>query len=359
MTRSKATTKRKVTVLLGDPRLPDASKHEARFNAEDVANVARMTAAIESLGRYEVATFSDHATLMDRLRADPPEFVLNFCDTGLRNDAALEWHVACYMEMLRIPYSGAGPAAMAICYDKGVVRAVAAGMGVPVPAEEYFDDPAEAVVRRFPALIKPNHGDGSVGITKDAVVRNEAEARRYLDFFADTLPGRAALVQQYLPGPEYGVGVIGNPETGLRVLPVLEVDFGALPQGLAPILSFESKAMPGSPYWTDIKFHRARLDDRTAARLGKIACALFKRLGLRDYGRFDYRTAADGEIKLMEVNPNPAWAWDGKLAMMAGFAGLSYAEMLGLVIEAAQARLGLAPVSHQIARDRLIPVAAE
>jgi D-alanine-D-alanine ligase len=359
MARRDATAKRKITVLLGDPRLPDASKHETRFNAEDVANVGKMAAAIESLGRYQVATLSDHGTLMERLRTDPPEFVLNFCDTGFRNVATLEWHLASYLEMLDIPYSGAGPAAMAICYDKGLVRAIAAGMGVPVPEEEYFQSASAAAVRRFPALIKPNHGDGSVGITKDAVVRSPAEARRYLDFFARTLPGWAVLVQEYLPGPEYGIGVIGNPETGLRVLPPLEVDFGGLPAGLAPILAFESKAVPGSPYWTDIKFHPARLDAATATRLGDIACRLFERLGLRDYGRFDFRTGADGEIKLMEVNPNPAWAWDGKLAMMAGFAGLSYADMLGLILEAALVRVGLAPASHQIARDHLVPIAAE
>jgi D-alanine-D-alanine ligase len=331
--------KRKITVLLGDPGLPDASKHEARYNAEDVANVGKMTAAIESVG-YEVATLCDHATIMERLAAERPEFVLNFCDTGFRNVATLEWHLACYLEMLGIPYSGAGPAAMAICYDKGLVRAVAAGEGIAVPAEAYFDSPAEAAVGRFPALIKPNRADGSVGITKDAVVRDAAAARRYLDFLANELPGRAVLVQEYLPGPEYGIGVIGNPATGLRVLPPLEVDFSGLPAGLAPILSFESKAVPDSPYWTDIKFRAAKLDAATEARLGDIARRLFKRLELRDYGRFDFRAGADGEIKLMEVNPNPAWAWDGKLAMMAGFAGLSYAGMLGLILEAALTRVG-------------------
>ena len=340
-TRAGTAAKQIVTVLLGDPRLPDASKHEASYNAEDIANVGKMTAAIESLGGYTVATLSDHATVMETLRRDPPEFVLNLCDTGFRNNATLEWHLACYLEMLGIPYSGAGPAAMAICYDKGLVRALAAAHGIAVPDEAYFATPAEAVVGRFPALIKPNHGDGSVGITKDAVVRNADEARRYLDFFAGTLPGRSVLVQEYLPGPEYGVGVIGNPETGLRVLPPLAVDFSGLPAGLAPILSFESKAVPDSPYWTDIKFHAAKLDPGTAARLGDIACRLFARLGLRDYGRFDFRTDAKGTIKLMEVNPNPAWAWDGKLAMMAGFAGLSYAAMLGLILEAALRRVGL------------------
>ena len=63
----------------------------------------------------------------------------------------------------------------------------------------------------YPALIKPNQGDGSVGITKDAVVRSAAEAERYVAWLRRELPGRALLLQEYLPGPEYGVGLIGNP----------------------------------------------------------------------------------------------------------------------------------------------------
>ena len=66
---------------------------------------------------------------------------------------------------------------------------------------------------------------------------------------------------------------------------------------------------------------------------------LFKRFGLRDYARFDFRVGSDGTPKLMEVNPNPAWANDGKLAFMAGFAGISYGEMLHNILQAAIARL--------------------
>ena len=59
----------------------------------------------------------------------------------------------------------------------------------------------------------------------------------------------------------------------------------------------------------------------------------------RDYARFDFRTDADGEIKLLEVNPNPGWCWDGKLNFMATFAGLRYAELLELILDAAQERI--------------------
>jgi D-alanine-D-alanine ligase len=66
---------------------------------------------------------------------------------------------------------------------------------------------------------------------------------------------------------------------------------------------------------------------------------LFERLGCRDYARFDFRADAAGEVKLLEVNPNPGWCWDGKLNLMAEMAGLRYSDMLRLILEAAQERV--------------------
>ena len=63
---------------------------------------------------------------------------------------------------------------------------------------------------------------------------------------------------------------------------------------------------------------------------------MFARLECRDYAHFDFRAAADGEIKLLEVNPNPGWSWDGNLNPMASFAGISYPELPGNIIGTAQ-----------------------
>jgi D-alanine-D-alanine ligase len=147
------------------------------------------------------------------------------------------------------------------------------------------------------------------------------------------------LFQEYLPGPEYGVGLIGNPDDELTALPPLEVDFSQLPRGLNPILSYESKAMPDSPYWTDIKFKQATIEEPIQETMIANAKKLFRRLSIQDYGRFDFRLAADGIVKLMEVNPNPAWANDGKLAFMASFANIDYHTMLHMILDAAIARV--------------------
>lgn len=332
---------RRIAVITGDHTLPDPTKRGGRYHQEDARTHQAMVAAFEGLEGYDFVFWSEHERLFELLRDTPPDLVVNFCDTGFGNVPTRELNLPAYLELLGIPYTGAPPAAMVICYDKAIVRLVAQAHGVPVPREAYIaaDMPLDALPDIYPALIKPNTADGSVGITKDAVVHTPRAARRYLEWLRATLPGRDALMQEYLPGAEYGFGLIGNPETELRVLPALEVDYSRLPAGLSPILSFESKAIPDSPYWTEITFKRAVLGAEAEARMASWTRLLFKRLGLCDYGRFDFRVAADGEAKLMEVNPNPAWANDAKLAFMAGFAGIEYRDMLRLVLEAAIARL--------------------
>jgi D-alanine-D-alanine ligase len=338
-------TFKKLAVVTGDHKAQDPTKKGAAYGPEDLKAHDAMVAALQSLGRFEITVCNDHSRLFEQLGAEHPDLVVNFCDTGVFNRPSRELNLPAWLELHDIPYTGATPQAMVICFDKQIVRLVAEALQIEVPGERFLPAgaPRDTLPVFYPALLKPNAADGSVGITKDAVVHNEAEARAYLAFLDRELPGRDILWQEYLPGPEFGLGLIGNPdgtaEGGFTVLPPLEVDFSGLPQGANPILSFESKVDPESPYWTEIKFREAQLDPATLKRMEGAARLLFRRFGLQDYGRFDFRCAVDGRPKLMEVNPNPAWANDAKLAIMAGFAGLSYPQMLEMIVDAAIRRL--------------------
>jgi len=331
----------KVTVVLGDPRLPDAVKRNGQFNEEDIETTRRLKEALAELPGYEFRYLDNHASLVTEFRANPPQMVLNLCDEGFYNDAFMELHLPAILEMLRIPYTGAGPTCLGLCFNKSLVRAIAAGLDVPVPLETYYDpdDQAATLPSAFPALVKPNYGDSSIGIRQNAVAGSPEELWGYLEELRVELPGRSVLIQEFLTGPEYSVSIVGNPGLTFRNLPPLEVDYTGLDPGLPPILGYESKWIPDSPYWTQIKYHEARIDEEVRRRLFDYSNKLFERLDCRDYARFDFRTDADGEIKLLEVNPNPGWCWDGKLNFMATFGGLRYAELLELILEAAQERI--------------------
>ncbi|HUT62832.1 MAG TPA: methyltransferase domain-containing protein [Anaerolineae bacterium] len=330
-----------VTVLLGDPTLPDRVKVNGKFNKEDFDTIQRLKLALEELEDYTFTYLENHQNLLKSLIMNPPEFVFNLCDEGFRNEPFMELHISTVLEMLDIPYSGAGPACLGICYDKNLTRAVAESLEIPVPLESYLgpDDLAATIPATFPALVKPNFGDSSMGITKDAVVHDTMELMNYIEWIRKTFGKCSILVQEFLTGPEYSIGIIGNPGLTFKTLCPLEVDYSALDSQLPYILGYESKWHPDSPYWNQIAYKRASFDDDIYRQLIDYASMLFERLGCNDYARFDFRVDEHGTIKLLEVNPNPGWCWDGKLNIMAGFEGLRYADLLRMILEAAQERI--------------------
>ena len=216
-----------VTVLMGDPRLPDQVKRGGTFNPEDLETVRRLRTRCRSCRTTSSATSTTTARWSGIWRSCSTDLVFNLCDEGWNNDPFKELHVPALLEVLGIGYTGAGPAALAACYDKGLVRAVAQALDVPVPLESYVrpGDQGATLPSVFPALLKPNHGDSSQGITKDSVVTNEKALLDYLDRLRAEFPKRGVLVQEFLTGAEYSVQLIGNPDQGLRALPILEVDY--------------------------------------------------------------------------------------------------------------------------------------
>lgn len=331
-----------VTVLLGDPHLPDMVKRNGIFNAEDLETINILKKSLEDISQFRFKYVDTHTQLFQHLTDKSHRMVFNLCDEGFKNQATMELHVPALLELLGVPYTGAGPGCLWLCFNKSNVRAIAAQLDVDIPTETYFDsnDQTANLPSMFPALIKPNCGDSSIGITQQAVVNNAMELVCYLDHLRNVLPGVPLLIQEFLCGNEYSVGLIGNCDK-FEVLPILEVDYSELPEGLPQILSYESKWDPQSPYWTRIKYKEAVLEDEIHRKLIHFSSRLFERLECRDYARFDFRTDSEGKIKLLEVNPNPGWCWDGKLNLMAGFAGMQYKDLLAMILNSARERLGL------------------
>lgn len=326
-------------VLLGDPRLPDKVKKDGVFNAEDMVVIDRLKEALGSLEDYKFHYLDQHSSLINKLQTYRPGLVLNLCDEGFFNEATQEAHIAAFLEMLNVPYTGAGPGCLTLCYDKSIVAGIAQSLEVPVPAEIWIapSNLSVSIPLEFPTFIKPSRGDSSMGITQQALVWNAEQLVEYVGWLHESMPSVPVLIQEYLSGREFSVGLIGNGDD-LHALPILEVDYSQLPENLPKILGYESKWLPDSPYWNKVRYHEASLQEEEARTLIDNSILLFNRLGCRDYARFDFRAAPDGTIKLLEANPNPGWCWDGKLNMMAEWQGWSYAELLQNILQAARSR---------------------
>ena len=111
-----------------------------------------------------------------------------------------------------------------------------------------------------------------------------------------------------------------------------------MPKDLPKICGYEAKWLPDSPYMKHLRSIPADLSIDTTQAITRHSMKLFERLNCRDYCRFDWRLNAAGEPRLLEVNPNPGWCWDGHLAKMCAIGNLNYSEMLAAILEATQLR---------------------
>lgn len=334
-----------IAVIMGDPTLKDIIKPDAIFDSDDFDTIANLKSALSQLGQYKFSYLNNHKTLVSDLQKlqGKIDFVFNLCDEGFDNDAVKELHVPALLEVINLPYSGSNPQTLAYCYDKSLIRGIAAEIGVPV-ADAFMITADENLFELnipFPVIAKPNFGDSSFGITQKNVAYTVEELAnailRIRSQFGYTKP---ILVEEFLTGSELSVGIIGNIQN-YTVLPIIEEDFSELPQGLPRICGYEAKWLPDSPYMKALKSIPASIPSKTEEELINYSLKLFERLNCRDYCRFDWRLNANGDPKILEVNPNPGWCWDGHLAKMCSIGGIEYPQMLESILNAVELRYTL------------------
>lgn len=336
---------RNVAVLFGDPNKPDPIKPSSIFDDDDLYTIDRLKEALGGLNGFRFTYLSNHNTLIQDLVKikSKIDFVFNLCDEGFSNDAKKELHIPALLEMLGIPYTGSGPQCLTLCYDKSLVRGIAKEMDIPVPDAIFIkpEDTTFELYFDFPVITKPNFGDSSFGITQRRVVHNPEELTNAISEIREKFGyDQPVLVEEFLSGNDLSVGIIGNPPDAYTVLPIIEEDYSMLPDGLPRVCGYEAKWLLDSPY-RNLSSISAELPGETEKFIVECCLKLFERLECRDYSRFDWRLDSEGSPRLLEVNPNPGWCWDGHLAKMSEIASISYPEMLKMISDAAEQRLKL------------------
>lgn len=342
-TKRKERAKINIAVILGDPTKPDILKPDYQFDDDDFYTIDQLKNALRDLSSYQFIYLNNHNTIIQDLSklVGKIDLVFNLCDEGYNNDARKELHIPSLLEVFGLPYTGSPPSCLAFCYDKSLVRGIASEMGIHIP-EAFFIKSSDSIYEltiNFPVIVKPNFGDSSFGITQKSVVYNINELSDAILWIREKFGyEKPILVEKFLTGKDISLGIIGNPPEDYNILPIIEEDYSQLPLDLPRICGYEAKWLPNSPY-RHIKSIPADIPDKAKDLIIECSLKLFERLECRDYCRFDWRLDEDGSPKLLEVNPNPGWCWDGHLAKMASFSGISYSSLLKSIIEAALARL--------------------
>jgi D-alanine-D-alanine ligase len=287
--------------------------------------------------RAQQAQVDSLAEVERAIRLHRPDVVFNACET-LAGKSHEEPLVPQLLDRLAVPFTGNTAQCLRRCLHKAHASEILRTAGVTVPAVFRVDAKrgAGAVPRSaYPVIVKPESEDGSVGIGPDSVVHDEAELERTVAALADR--GQPAFVQQYVEGRELAVAFLGWPEP--RVLPPGEIFYDAAAfAGRTRILTYASKWDPSSPDYHGTHFVAARLRPGLLARLSAIALRAAGALGMRDYGRIDFRLDAEGRPFVIDANPNCDLSSDGGFMRAAARAQLSYEATVGAILVGAVAR---------------------
>jgi D-alanine-D-alanine ligase len=308
---------------------------------EDEATIAGVEAALARCG--EVIRLEANEDLPFRLREARPDIVFNMAE-GLVGPNR-ESHVPAICEFWSVPYTGSDPMTLAICLDKGRTKEILAHHRIPTAPFTVAGAPEELDgFAAWPAIVKPLHEGSSMGITRESFCRSRAEVQRAIAGIVARYR-QPALVEGFLGGREFTCAILGNGADALA-LPIVEINFAALPEGAPPIYSYEAKWIwdqPDRPL--DIFRCPADVDAGLAAEIERTALAAYRVLRCRDWARIDLRCDERGVPHILEVNPlpgiHPDPAMHSCLPKAARAAGLDYAEMILRVLRAGAARHGL------------------
>ena len=328
-----------------------ASDIYAEWDSADTIDA--VAAALAPLG--DVIRLEADESFPERLRAERPDIVFNIAE-GLYG-ANRESHVPAICEFFDVPYSGSDPFTLSLCLHKGRTKDVLRAHNVPtapfIVVEALSDLDAEiselgssSPLSALPAplFIKPIQEGSSKGITEKNFVRTRQELLSQTRFLLETY-AQPVIVEAFLPGIELTCGVLGNGATA-RVLPLVGMNFGALPNGALPIYGFEAKWIWDTKREPlEIFECPAQVDSDLQRSIEDVVLRAYRVLGCRDWARVDVRLDAAGVPNIVEVNPLPGILPDPRdnscLPKAARAAGLSYDDLIQACLRHAAERQGV------------------
>lgn len=308
--------------------LPDDAFEEF----DSAKTVESIAAALQMLG-HETQFLGGGIEFLDRVRVAPPDLVWNIAEG--RGGRCRESHIPAICEFLAIPYTHSDPLTLAATLDKAVAKRLVAAAGVSTPDFAVVRSVEEIGRVKFPPpplFVKPLDEGSSKGIRNNPICRRIMEAEERARWLMETYR-RPVIVEQFVPGREITVGVVGS-----EVLGILEV----VPRG---------GKNPEFIYSLEVKRDFERQVEYVTPppapkvilqKIEETAMRVFQILECRDVARLDFRLTETGVPFFLEANPLPGLSPStGDLPILARLLGISYTDLIGRILSAALLRLNL------------------
>jgi D-alanine-D-alanine ligase len=275
----------------------------------------------------------DILSLLAEIQSIKPDLVFNMCE-AFKGRRDYEPHIVSLLDLLDIPYTGTKALGLSLCQDKNLSKKILVHHRIRVPkwVVSHFQRPTVSLKKfAFPAFVKPAREEGSEGISRDSFVENEKDGLERVRFLHERFKSDV-IVEEFIPGREFYVSALGLRRA--QILPIRELCFNEFPPDTPKFATFKAK-------WDDdyrkkwgIRSEFARpLSEHHLEELRRIAKKCFEVLSLSGFARFDMRVSEEGEIVVLEANPNPSLAPGDDLSQSAQKAGFSYDQMIEKLVE--------------------------
>lgn len=303
------------------------------FDSEETIDAIREV--LQSDG-HEVFKLGGDIGLLDRLRTSSPDIVFNIAEgMGGRNREA---HIPALLEFLNIPYTGSDPLTLCLTLDKAMAKKVVRSDGIPTPGFKKIEaiEDLENLELHYPLFVKLCYEGSSKGVRLDSKISDPSTLREKVKWLLETY-GPPVLVEEFVSGPEFTVGILGNSDP--MILGVMQIEI----KGKAPeeaIYSLEVKRE-----WEErVRYHcPPPISVEMKQRIEEVALGAYRTLECRDVSRVDIRVGRDGIPYFLEINPLPGLSpVYGDLPIMARRMGWEYHQLVKTIFHHALKRYGIA-----------------
>jgi D-alanine-D-alanine ligase len=328
--------RRPIAILYNDPYLLENDKKE-RVDSAILDSLDAFICALRELKRpYKILRIDkeNSVDIILSLVQERYEMSINLCEDISGNNLK-EPNIPALLELIGVEYTGSGPLALGLTCYKDRSKHLLKGAGLKTPSFFVTDHEMEKTPIDFPLIVKPQHEDASIGIYHDSVVHELERLNQKIEYIREVLK-QPSIVEQYIDGREFNVGLLGNPP---EVLPIAEIDFEGLPEGHARICSYEAKWHYGSIFDVGTKPYFPELPSKLRQGITTAATKAYELFQCRDYARVDMRVDQKGVPYILEVNCNP------DLSPAAGFFrafssnGRTYADLVAMLISFVEERI--------------------
>ncbi len=286
-----------ITYDLRDEYLAAGYSEEETAEFDRADTIDSIESALQALG-HEVDRIGHARQLVHRLASGTRwDLVFNLCE-GL-SGAGREAQTPAILDVFEIPYTFSDPCVMSVCLDKGVTKSVVGRAGLPTPqfaVVQHADDLSHAPQLRFPLFAKPIAEGTGKGVTPASCIDTPMQLSQVCQHLLER-HRQPVLVEEYLPGREFTVGILGTGPAA-KCLGTLEIVL--LDQAEPNVYSYVNKER-----CEELVEYRLVLpeDDEQVRLAEQVALSAWRVLGCRDGGRIDLRSDVNGRPQFLEANP--------------------------------------------------------